>query len=166
MHPGYLYWRRRQAERWGRAAHAYACYAGDGASWREARREMRAGAYGGDPLFGAAGLGVRRPLRFLALRLDLDEAQVTQLGRILERVKIEREQASVDLRRAASEAADALEGAELEQAKLDSASERKLAAARRVQDALGEAFRSLHQVLRPEQREELASLIRTGAVRL
>lgn len=166
MHSGtFWHWRRRHP------AYAYACYGGapDATERAEAWREWashRAGAFGGDPLFGAAGLGVRRPLRFLALRLRLEEAQLSQLARILERVKLEREQAAVDLRRAASEAADALESAELAQAPLDAAAERRLAAARRVQDAVSQALRDLHRLLTPEQREELARLIRAGAVRL
>ena len=33
---------------------------------------------------------MRRPLRFLAHKLDLDEKQVTELARILDELKIER----------------------------------------------------------------------------
>ncbi len=172
VHPGFIWhWRRRQLADACRPAYAYACYTG--APDSEARAEAwryfegrRAGAWEGDPLFGAAGLGVRRPLRFLALRLRLQDAQVAQLARILERVKLEREQAAVDLRRAAGEAADALESTELGQAQLDAAAERRLAAARRVQEAVSQALRDLHRLLTPEQREELASLLRAGAIRL
>src|SRR5262245_11913527 len=40
--------------------------------------------------------GVRRPLRFLAYRLGLDERQVSELAIILNELKTERAQAAVD----------------------------------------------------------------------
>ena len=44
--------------------------------------------WGGDEGFGAGGgFGVRRPLRFLAHKLELDEKQVVQLARILDELK-------------------------------------------------------------------------------
>jgi hypothetical protein len=116
--------------------------------------------------FGGAGLGVRRPLRFLAWRLDLDDAQTARLARILERLKLERAQASLDLRRAAADLADALESAELERAKVDAASELRNTASRRVQDAVARALEELHALLEPDQRARLAELLRTGAIRI
>ena len=70
-----------------------------------------------DDFFGA-GLGVRRPLRFLAWRLELSEEQTASLARILERLKLERAQAALDLRRAAAELADAVPR-EVAQARLE-----------------------------------------------
>lgn len=167
MHPGFHHWRRRRMAEACRQAYVYAGGASERAeAWRERVDAYYAGEWTGDPVFGSAGLGVRRPLRFLAMRLRLDDAQIGQAARILERLKLEREQASIDSRRAASETADALESAELAQASLDAVAERRLAAARRVQDALSEAMRELHRVLSQEQRQTLARLIRTGVVRL
>jgi len=40
----------------------------------------------------AGAFGVRRPLRFLAMRLGLDESQARELARILDEVKTERAQ--------------------------------------------------------------------------
>ena len=45
------------------------------------------------------GFGVRRPLRLLAYKLELDHKQVEQLARILDELKTERAQAAVDDRR-------------------------------------------------------------------
>jgi hypothetical protein len=45
---------------------------------------------GGDETAG--GFGVRRPLRFLAHRLELDEKQVAALAKVLDDLKIERAQ--------------------------------------------------------------------------
>src|SRR5579884_4276384 len=57
--------------------------------------------------FGGGAFGVRRPLRFLAYKLGLDERQVSELARILDELKTERAQAEVDRRRSLSGFADA-----------------------------------------------------------
>jgi Spy/CpxP family protein refolding chaperone len=116
--------------------------------------------------FGGAGLGVRRPLRFLAWKLDLGDEQTARLARVLERLKLERAQASLDLRRAAADLADALESAEFARAKVDAASELRNTAARRVQEAVARALEELHALLEPDQRARLAELLRTGAIRI
>ncbi|HRI09161.1 MAG TPA: hypothetical protein PKW35_15170, partial [Nannocystaceae bacterium] len=53
---------------------------------------------GGDAESGdiGAGFGVRRPLRFLAHRLGLSDEQIAALARIVDGLKTERAQASVD----------------------------------------------------------------------
>src|SRR2546428_13888224 len=58
--------------------------------------------------FGAAAFGVRRPLRFLAFQLGLDETQTRELARRLDQLKTERAQASVDHRRMSAALADVL----------------------------------------------------------
>jgi Spy/CpxP family protein refolding chaperone len=118
---------------------------------------------GGDDFFGA-GLGVRRPLRFLAWKLDLDDEQTAALARILEQLKLERAQAALDLRRAAASLADAFAG-EFARAQAEAAAEQRAAAARRVQDAMAKALEELHALLEPDQRRALAELIRTGGIR-
>ena len=60
--------------------------------------------WGGD---AGGSFGVRRPLRFLAWRLELDEAQVAKLAAVLNALKTERAQAAVDDRRALTAYADA-----------------------------------------------------------
>ena len=54
------------------------------------------GSGAGSDEFGGGGFGVRRPLRFLAFKLGLDEAQVTGLAGILDELKTERAQAAVE----------------------------------------------------------------------
>ena len=68
--------------------------------------------------------------------------------------------------RAAGALADALEGAALDAAHLEEATRLRVEAAKRVQEAVARALRELHELLEAEQREELASLIRSGALRL
>src|SRR5712691_5167146 len=101
-------------------------------SWRCARRPVPVcGGYGmwrgrghaGGPAdegfeegFGG-GFGVRRPLRFLAHKLDLDDRQVAELARVLDELKTERAQAEVDRRRTMAAFADALTGDAFDAAK-------------------------------------------------
>jgi len=145
------------ARRWERASRRF-----EERFARALRFEHRGGG-DSDDFFGA-GLGVRRPLRFLAWRLDLTEEQTASLARILERLKLERAQAALDLRRAAAALADAFEG-EFARTQAEAAGEQRSAATRRVQDAVAKALEELHALLEPEQRGALAELIRTGGIR-
>jgi Spy/CpxP family protein refolding chaperone len=108
--------------------------------------------------------GVRRPLRFLAHQLDLDEKQVAELARILDELKIERAQAEVDDRRALAEFADAVQGATFDAGKAGAAGDRRVQSAAKLRDAVTRALAAIHALLRPEQRERFAYLVRTGVL--
>src|SRR5207247_6343075 len=114
---------------------------------------------------GFGGWGVRRPLRFLAHKLDLDQKQIAELARILDELKIERAQAEVDDRRARAEFADAVGGEGFDANKAGAAGERRVQSAAKLRDALMGALRAIHALLRPEQRERFAYLVRTGTDR-
>ena len=114
--------------------------------------------------FGGGGFGTRRPLRFLTWRLELSTEQVSKAANVIERLKIEREQASVDLRRAAMEMADAVAAGDFDRDCMEAATERRLEAARRVQDAVSSALREFHDFLDERQREGLAALIRSREI--
>jgi Spy/CpxP family protein refolding chaperone len=126
------------------------------------------GHHGGDPTEGqpgyGGGWGVRRPLRFLAHKLDLDQKQVADMARILDELKIERAQAEVDDRRARAEFADAILGATFDADKAGAAGERRVQSAAKLRDALIRALAAIHAVLRPDQRERFAYLVRTGVL--
>jgi Spy/CpxP family protein refolding chaperone len=108
------------------------------------------------------GFGVRRPLRFLAHKLDLDEKQVVDLARILDELKTERAQAAVDDRRTLAEFADALAGEQFDSAKAAAAGDRRVESNKRLRDKLVRSLEQIHGILNPEQRARLAHLIRTG----
>src|SRR5262245_57751969 len=113
MHPGMMHWWRSRHARVECGA-----FADDGPGMRGAyrRRARRAP----DAAMGAAaehGFGVRRPLRFLAYRLGLNDAQVTQFARILNDLKTERAQAEVDGRRTLAAFADAVAGESFDEQK-------------------------------------------------
>ena len=116
--------------------------------------------------FGGGSFGVRRPLRFLAYKLDLDEAQVGELARILDELKTERAQAEVDRRRSLSAFADAVSGDAFDEARAKEASGTRVATAERLREAVTNALRRLHGLLEKDQRERLAYLIRTGVLTL
>jgi Spy/CpxP family protein refolding chaperone len=125
-----------------------------GASWGESERGEGFGA----------GFGVRRPLRFLAHKLDLDERQVAELARILDELKTERVQAEVDRRRTVAAFAEALVGDAFDAAQAAGGGDLRVQSAQRMRDAVLKALQQLHALLRPDQRARLAYLIRTGAL--
>lgn len=158
MYPGFIYWRKRRGHFCGRdlsAMLAQACL-----SSSEAAESSRA------EFLPGASFGVRRPLRFLAWKLELDEKQTTELAKILSELKTERAQAEVEGRRAASALADLAAAAEFDVAKAKDAADLKVKSAERVSSALVAALARLHALLDPDQRERLAYLVRTGIVQL
>lgn len=168
MHPGFYGW-------WKRARHAghdghHACgeeargwggggppgWARGGPPWGDEDRR----AHGGDD--GGGGFGVRRPLRFLAWKLELEEPQVAELATILDALKTERAQESVDRRRATAALADAISAGALDVGALEAAATERTRSAERVQAAVVVALTKIHAVLDEEQRKKLAYLLRTG----
>ena len=129
----------------------------DSEEW-SGRRRRRRGRRGG-PRFG-----VRRPLRFLARHLDLDEKQTNALARIISALKTERAQAEVDDRRALAKIADAVSEDAFDAAAAKSAADIRRESTGRVADAVSEALREMHSILDADQRTELAYLIRTGSL--
>jgi Spy/CpxP family protein refolding chaperone len=122
------------------------------------------GEGGGGDEFGGGSFGVRRPLRFLAFKLDLDEAQVASLATILDALKTERAQAAVDQRRTTSALADAVGAEVFDEGKAKAAGDERVKSAERVQAAVVQAVGRIHALLKPEQRAKLAYLLRTGAL--
>ncbi len=110
------------------------------------------------------GFGVRRPLRFLAFKLELEEPQVTELATILSELKTERAQAAVDQRRTTSSLADVVAGEAFDEAKARGAADERTKSNERVQVAVVRALGRIHALLKPAQRAKLAYLLRTGAL--
>jgi Spy/CpxP family protein refolding chaperone len=131
---------------------------------RHRRRAWETQAEQMDDDFGAGGFGVRRPLRFLAHKLALDDRQVAELARILDELKTERAQAEVDRRRTLSVFADALTGDAFDDAKAGEGGDLRVKSAERLRAAVLKALKEIHALLNPEQRSRLAYLIRTGTL--
>ena len=79
---------------------------------------------------------MRRPLRFLAYKLELDEKQVGELARILNELKTERAQAEVDGRRTTAAFADAVGGAAFDEAKAGEGATLRVQSAEKLKDAV------------------------------
>lgn len=177
MHPGFYSWWKRAHDRAhgcgeGCAAHEH----GHGPPpWARQGHGHRHGGCGpgggpGDARFASegddasAGFGVRRPLRFLAHKLELDDAQIEKLAAILNELKTERAQASVDNRRRIGALADSLEGDAFDDAKAASVAAEQAKTEERLQNAITKALGRIHAMLQPEQRKKLAYLLRTGVL--
>lgn len=171
MHPGFMGWwkhargggdcgaqagcgpgHERGGHGWGGHGHGHGGHEG---GWS---------ASGDDGDFGGAPFGVRRPLRFLAFKLGLDDLQVAELARILADLKTERAQAAVDNRRAVTAFADVVGGDSFDPAKAAEASAGRAKTAERLGAAVAGALGRIHALLKPDQRQQLAYLIRTGAL--
>lgn len=154
MYPGMLHWLRNARHRGACGSH------GERGPNPEGFRFHR----GEDEFGGGGSFGVRRPLRFLAYRLNLNETQVEELAKILDELKTERAQAAVDDRRVTSGFADALGLEQFDAAKAAEAGALRLKSAERLRDAVLKALARMHTVLDSQQRAQLAYLIRTGTL--
>jgi Spy/CpxP family protein refolding chaperone len=164
MHPGFMgWWHARRAGQCGVAGgHAGMHAQGWGPPWAGHGHGGGGGDEGG--FDGGGGFGVRRPLRFLAYKLELDDTQVESLARVLSDLKTERAQAAVDQRRTTTTIADAIAGDAFDGAKVDTAVGDRAKTAERVGQAVRGALEKIHAILRPDQRAKLAYLLRTGAL--
>jgi hypothetical protein len=163
-----LYWWR--AHRGGASCHDYAgCGPADRPThgrhhgfrdWREYA------ASHGEGEFGAGAFGVRRPLRVLAFKLQLDDQQVGELARILDELKTERAQAEVDGRRATAAFADAISSEQFDQQRASEGGALRVGSAEHLRDAVVKALGRIHALLDADQRERLAYLIRTGRLQI
>jgi Spy/CpxP family protein refolding chaperone len=171
MYPGMLHWwrMRRHHGECGGEAHPGHGEHGEGFEGREAFEEhgargFRMGWRGGGDEFSGGPFGVRRPLRFLAFKLNLSEEQVAELAKILGELKTERAQAAVDDRRTTAAFADALGLEKFDEAKAAEGGALRVKSAERLRDAVVKALGRIHALLDGGQRAQLAYLIRTGAL--
>lgn len=117
---------------------------------------------------GGASFGVRRPLRYLAHRLDLDESQVRRMASVLNQLKTEREQATLDEKRTVSALAKLMADSEtlptLEEVRQVLAP--RLESTDKLNGEIAKAVVSISDFLDDDQRDEFVSLLLTGAISL
>ena len=159
MHPGMMWWLKR-ARRHG--CEGESAHAGEG-GWQAGPWGHHGGG-GGDDFGGGGAFGVRRPLRFLAYKLNLSEEQVAQLAKVLDELKTERAQSAVDDRRTVASFADALGLEKFDEAKAKEGGTLRVKSAERLRDAVVAALGKIHGLLDSGQRAQLAYLIRTGVL--
>ena len=153
MHPSFYYrWKRAQEDP-GDEAWASAC---GRTGWRRHTRSQGRSAH------HASGFGVRRPLRYMAHKLDLDDEQIDTLAAILNVLKTERAQARLDERRSVAGVADAVEGEDFDKDAAAEALNARVEAAERLKQEVLTTLERTHEMLDPEQRKRLAYLLRSG----
>ena len=117
-----------------------------------------------DGLYRHLVFGVRRPLRFMARALDLSREQTEKLTIILDDLKTERQQGSVDERRTTAQFADALSQESLDLEAVKRAADDRVKSAERLSKSVVRALAETHAMLNPEQKKRLAYLLRSGAL--
>ncbi len=111
--------------------------------------------------WGRGPFGVRRPLRFMARQLDLEDDQVEDLAAILDDLKTQRAQARVNRRKAVSVFADAFLADEFDNERVREACAARVESEREVEEAVADALARTFKLLDKEQRKRLAYLLRS-----
>lgn len=153
MHPGFYYWWKRSED--GRNDEKWVSACGRGGY----RRRGRSRKHGG---YHAADFGVRRPLRYMAHRLDLDDDQIDTLAAILNVLKTERAQARLDEQRSITAIADAVAGNDFDKDGAAEALSLRVKSAERLKEEVLKTLEKTHAMLDDEQRRRLAYLLRSG----
>src|SRR5438270_3394270 len=161
MHPGFMHWWKEAQRQHGQYAQPGCGPGGCGPGGQRASAHEQHDAYAAME-DGGSSFGVRRPLRFMAHRLELNEKQVGDLAAVLDELKTERAQAAVDYRRSVGAIADSIGGDTFDEAAAGAACEARVKSAQRLKDAVVKALKRTHAMLDPEQRKQLAYLLRSG----
>lgn len=151
--------------RWS-CAPAYAdCNSGWRPAWRKRRRDAvdsnKMYSWNSGPMFG-----IRRPLRHLTWKLDLDEDQVREMADILARLKTARARARVEREGSVNDLAQAFAGEDFDDEKAAEAIERRKNGVGEQEDSVLEALRRIYEMLDADQRAEFAYQLRSGSVDL
>lgn len=144
--------------------HAYASAAWQqacshpGAQARHRHRHHSMYTWSSGPTFG-----VRRPLRHLAWKLNLNETQLRDIVDVLDRLKTAYNQARLDQDRSTSEIAAVFSEAAFDGDRVSSALAMRTHASDVLNQELLAAVRRIFELLNDDQRQEFAYLLRSGA---
>lgn len=115
---------------------------------------------------GGAAFGVRRPLRYLAHRLDLDESQTRRMASVLNQLKTEREQAQLDEKRSVTAIADLMAEGTPTLDDVRGVLAPRTAATEKLNEETAKAVVAISDFLDPDQKEEFINLLLTGSISL
>ncbi len=107
--------------------------------------------------------GMRRPLRHLAWKLNLTEAQLREIVEVLDALKTAYSQARLDQDRSTSEIAAVFSTPEFNAERVSTALATRTQASDVLNQELLRAVRRIFEVLNADQRQEFAYLLRSGA---
>src|SRR5262245_12973550 len=150
-------WRHAYAAAW---CH-YATQPDDPVAARRDRMRSSMFSWSSGPTFG-----VRRPLRHLAWKLNLTEAQIRDVVDVLDKLKTGYNQAQIDRDRSTSEIAAVFSGAEFDSARASAALSTRTRATDALNQELLAAMQRIFAILNEDQRRDFAYLLRSGAFML
>jgi len=113
---------------------------------------------------GGRNFGVRRPLRYLAHRLDLDDSQIRKMASILNQLKTEREQAELDEKRTVAGMANLLADGTPTLDEIREVLSGRVKSAEHLQEETAKAVVAISNFLDDDQRDEFVNLLLTGSV--
>jgi hypothetical protein len=113
-----------------------------------------------------SNFGVRRPLRHLSHRLDLDDSQVRRMASVLNQLKTEREQASIDEKRSIAAIADLLSDGTPTLDECRETLSGRIATAKNLNEETAKAIVAISDLLDDDQRMEFTNLLLTGGFTL
>lgn len=115
---------------------------------------------------GSRSFGVRRPLRYLAHHLDLDESQTRRMATVLNSLKTEREQAELDEKRTTAAMAALLESGTPTLAEVREVLSARTQSTEQLNEETAKGLVAISDFLDQDQREEFINLLLTGVVTL
>ena len=102
---------------------------------------------------------VKRPLRFLIHKLELEEEQILVVADVLSDFKIEKDYADVERRRAKKVLVSALKGDDFDHETAAEGVKQQVDAVEKLHTAFVAGLERIHEVLDASQREKLAFLL-------
>ena len=115
---------------------------------------------------GGTGFGVRRPLRYLAHHLDLDESQTRRMASVLNQMKTEREQAKLDEKRTVSALAALMSERTPTLDEVKGVLEPRVRSTERLNLETAKAVAAISDFLDEDQKDEFINLLLTGSISL
>ncbi|MEM7184562.1 MAG: Spy/CpxP family protein refolding chaperone [Spirochaetota bacterium] len=117
--------------------------------------------------FKMGGLfGIKRPVRHLAYKLELDDEQVKELARIINNLKTARAQHAVNEQRSLTLLAEAMETSEFGAEKAKQAAAKRSESSKELAAQVEKAVSEIHAFLNEGQRNKFAYLLRTGSIQI
>ncbi len=111
-----------------------------------------------------AHFGVRRPLRYLSYQLDLSENQMRRMSSVLNSIKNEREQSTLDEKRTVTAIADLMADGTPTLEEFSQALQPRTRNAEQLQAEIARGLVQISDILDEDQREQFIGLLLSGAI--
>lgn len=115
---------------------------------------------------GSAGFGIRRPLRYLVHRLDLDDSQTRRMAAVLNQLKTEREQAQLDEKRTVTAVAELMSEDTPTLDEVQAALKPRIDSVEKLNTEVAKAVVAISDFLDEDQKDEFVSLLLAESITL